>query len=507
MTETAVDREETQDQSAPSGTPSHTLARAFVGVYLLLLLVPLIAMPLASSDASAEKRELAAFPQPTDDGRPNLSYASQAGAWFEDHFAFRTYLVDAYATALERLFMTSAVDNVVVGGDGWLYYAGAMPDYQRTNLLSDRALCNIAYDLGLIERYVRAQGKGFCVAVAPNKTSLYPQRLPYYELPGAGESNLQRLTALLDEQGVTHVDLREALLAQDETLYYHRDSHWNDAGALVGYQAIMAALEREPDEYPRTAPSEQGHVGDVDGMLHPLTAREERGPLWDDSRRFAYTNGATSVEDATIETKSTSQDASGTVLVFRDSFGNALLPFLATSYRRGVFSKMVPYDLSPAVLDGVDDVIIERVERHLAMLGSNPPYLPAPEVSGAHVQASIVTPSTVNVVASGPYAVVEGDLDPAFAGEDMGDILVAVHGKDGDTRTFVAFHVGQAPSSGADADLGAEEDAPHVTTDYGYRAHLPRDLFPSDEEVLVEVLVIHAERLTTVASKSVNLGG
>jgi hypothetical protein len=56
----------------------------------------------------------------------------------------------------------------------------------------------------------------------------------------------------------------------------------------------------------------------------------------------------------------------GNILVFRDSFGNALYPFLAESYGGAVFSRKAPYSAALAEKYGADTVIIEIAERNLS---------------------------------------------------------------------------------------------------------------------------------------------
>ena len=50
----------------------------------------------------------------------------------------------------------------------------------------------------------------------------------------AGESSdLDRLEALLDAQGVAFCDVRQTLLGAGETAYYRTDSHWNGYGSAT----------------------------------------------------------------------------------------------------------------------------------------------------------------------------------------------------------------------------------------------------------------------------------
>ena len=71
---------------------------------------------------------------------------------------------------------------------------------------------------------------------------------------------------------------------------------------------------------------------------------------------------------------------SGTLLMFRDSFGNALHPFFADAFERAAFSRQMPYRLD--WLDGnkVDVLAVEIVERNISDLAAKAPIMPAPRV-------------------------------------------------------------------------------------------------------------------------------
>ena len=67
--------------------------------------------------------------------------------------------------------------------------------------------------------------------------------------------------------------------------------------------------------------------------------------------------------------------------MFRDSFGNTLLPLMANTFGRAYFSKAVPYNVE----DYVDSyhpeyVIVEKVERNIADFADAPPIMTGPLV-------------------------------------------------------------------------------------------------------------------------------
>ena len=130
----------------------------------------------------------------------------------------------------------------------------------------------------------------------------------------------------------------------------------------------------------------------------------------------------------------------GSVLMFRDSFGNALLPYFATAYRQGVFSKYIPYNLPQMIDCDADAVVVERAERHLSYLAENPPIMPSPALS---LRTSVPltaeqTRTTLDVRADGSYVVLSGVVE-ADALSDEARILVGIEQSDGKTVLYEAF--------------------------------------------------------------------
>ncbi|NGM17406.1 hypothetical protein GMI70_05215 [Eggerthellaceae bacterium zg-893] len=471
-----------------TGGWSTRAAAAYVAVVVALLVVPFAAMPFAPSDPDAELQELAAWPSLTEDGRVNVNFLSEAGDWFDDHFAFRQQLITANARVRADLFGTSPTDQVVVGTHGWLYYGGTMADYQRTRPLSDRAVANAAANLALLQRYVEAGGATFLLAVAPNKNSLYDENMPYYELAGSGPTNWDRLEAALRKRGVHTVDLFSTLREAGGVQYMKTDTHWNTEGARLAYDAVMDAADIEHDDYRNAAVTwDDGFIGDVEAMLYPLGRTPEPVEAYEAAQRFSYENGATSVEDADIATASTAERKSGSLVMYRDSFGNALLPFFATAFREARFSKLVPYDAAIVPASKADLVVVERAERHLDFFATTPPIMPAPLCEGVAADRSVETATTMDFARDGPYVAVRGVIDGAYASDDM-RVCVGVAGDDGEETWYEAFR--QSVKS---------DDKVDVATDDGYVARI--DARVLQPETRVSVAVVNDGAACVLASK------
>ena len=78
-------------------------------------------------------------------------------------------------------------------------------------------------------------------------------------------------------------------------------------------------------------------------------------------------------DSITIDTESAGE---GSLLMFRDSFGELLYPYLAAEFGSARFSRQAAYDLTTAASLGSDTVVIELVERKPALFDRLCRHLP-----------------------------------------------------------------------------------------------------------------------------------
>src|SRR5207253_9847963 len=67
-------------------------------------------------------------------------------------------------------------------------------------------------------------------------------RLPAWAAEAPAITEYDLMMRALGRRGVDAVDLRAPLLAAGPPVYRRTDTHWNKFGALVGYNAVVAAL-------------------------------------------------------------------------------------------------------------------------------------------------------------------------------------------------------------------------------------------------------------------------
>ncbi len=370
----------------------------YIIICLVICVFPFAGMVTYRTDTTTENRKLAEFPDIKQDGKWNVEFLADLGDYFEEHFAFRNELVAMDAAIQSQVFGVSNVDTVLVGEDGWLYYTDTLDDYMGLAVLSERGAYNVAHNLSLMQAYVESQGKEFIFTVAPNKNSLYDENMPYYvRKKSRDEKNVDLLEHQFEKMAVSYVNLFDVFENQEEVLYLKRDSHWNGKGAVLAYNSILDSIELEHERYEgNSVVREKTEYGDLNKMLYPLWGEPEWNYAYEYESRYRYVTDTKSVEDPWIET--TNENETGSLLMFRDSFGNTLLPLMAEQFSKGYFSKGVPYKVEEYInLYQPEMVITEIVERNVSELAENPPIMEAPVVELDTKMDCMTTSTTVSL--------------------------------------------------------------------------------------------------------------
>ncbi|HJC13918.1 alginate O-acetyltransferase AlgX-related protein [Agathobaculum sp.] len=346
--------------------------KIFTAAFLLLCILPSAGMLFLPPTEAAANERLTPVPQlKSEDGSWNQNVLDDATNYIADHFALRQEMVTANAMLQTGLLATSPAEDVIYGTDGWLYYAETLDDYQNRATLTDEEVQQIAQTIADMQAYCEARGAQFVFTIAPNKNSLYPEHMPARYLQSDSPGNYEKLKPLLEEYGVHYADLFTFLSEQDEILYLKTDSHWTNRGAALAHDFLMETLG-----LPHTAFAQEEyttaetHRGDLYEMLYPKgTAREAQQTY---ETTFSYVSEPRTAEDILIQTTSPAAP-NGRLLLCRDSFGNALHPFLAEDFREATITRQMPYPLEQ--VQAGDTVIVEIVERNLANLLKYPPNL------------------------------------------------------------------------------------------------------------------------------------
>jgi hypothetical protein len=282
-------------------------------------------------------------------------YPSRFQEQFDAALPFRVQVA-----ALSRSFYVdwlriAPIPEAVLGTDGWLYYTGPVGEklldrhVRGRDPFSQDELEHWRRTLLERTRRFRSIGAKYVFVIAPNKESIYPEHLPGWVGPKLGPSRLDQLLAYLKSAPeVTVIDLRSSLIADKKVapLYYKTDTHWNTRGAYAAYLEIARVLEPEfPALAVRSWTSFNPRVTERQGMdvarmiglggEFPEVDFELMHSACAELRPLPIPIPEALQSRMTAPAYSTQCDAPGNVnaVIFHDSFGVALIPILAESFR------------------------------------------------------------------------------------------------------------------------------------------------------------------------------
>ena len=214
------------------------------------------------------------------------------------------------------------------------------------------------------------------------------------------------------------------------------------------------------------------HMGDLAEMLYPITGVLEDNEIYDYEWQYEYVSEVVDNMDNWIETVTPGQ--TGTLLMYRDSFGESLLPFMAEAFENAYFSRLVPYNMANLNEYEPDVVIVERVERRIAAFAEEPAAMQAPKMKERKISGTYDTKTTLNTRINGPYRMFTGNIDSDYIQDDS-QIYVQLLNGDEVLGTYAAFHTSSQNSDGS-------------YDDNGYMIYLNNSLLES-EDVCVNIIV------------------
>lgn len=230
---------------------------------LVFLSAPLSSWLFGARPEPVENRPLAEFPSVTE----GFGFFTGLSAWATDHLPFRKHAVQVVGAISQGVFNEPApvhgsahgspigagrahpdppLDEnvfppVIEGRDGWLFL-GHDVSYR---CVPKRSLDEVIAGLRRWRSVVEASGREFQLVIAPDKSTMYPDRLPD-EYAGEACSTAQRAefwrrvpraTGAIDMRG----PLREVERRIGRPVYQDIDTHWTHEG---GIEMVRLLAER-----------------------------------------------------------------------------------------------------------------------------------------------------------------------------------------------------------------------------------------------------------------------
>lgn len=333
--------------------PTALAAALLLAVTILFGLLGLVLLPKRSFSEN-ENRSLESLPVPSVSTVLDGRFMKSAENYVGDHFPFRSFFVTLNTE--EQLLLGKrdlAGDYSSVPADGGVYFGKNGHLYEV--LLPDKSGTFRDNADGLAE-FAEKSGVSLTILPVPSGSQEQPENLP---LSAPNHDQRQEFDELRRAVGQSAqvVDLFSALsLKSGQDYYFKTDHHWNAYGAYVGYAALASAMgfpcvpqsgfdfRAVPQPFYGTLYSKALSVGqepdtlilpyakDAPALTQQIGQKEHEGIYWDEyltqkDKYSAYLGGNPAV---TVVLNPAAKG--GKLLLLKDSYANAMVPYLAENF-------------------------------------------------------------------------------------------------------------------------------------------------------------------------------
>ncbi len=330
--------------------------RAVVVIFFVACLLPLYGYAFREPPPLDENRDRTQFPMLVFKKYSIQDYPK----WFEMHFAdylgYRDLLLRWHRKAINATFDESSSAKAWVGCDGWLYLNVDDVNANKPDKPSMNKRLNAWADaFAERKRYLAERGIEYIVVIAPEKSSIYPEHLPLRRKRNPPPEPAEQFTRMMQTRGVRCVNLQPALQQarseSDDLLYFKTDTHWAPAGARIGYRAMIPELQ---NALPGFQPSDEEQYDRVPttggGDLWKFISANDEFPGEPCFQYEARNRGTTQTRPAfhdrlekhdnqghiPLMMYSTPNASGPKLLLLRDSFSTAMLPFFCADFQEVV---------------------------------------------------------------------------------------------------------------------------------------------------------------------------
>lgn len=367
-------------------------------VIIVLLFLTALILPILAADkvggaiSPNENRYLAKFPTViTDKYKIAAGLKNGFEAWLKDNLAGREQAQRAKAFIELNILASSPSPLVHIGENGWYFYTNDhnLEIGQGTHLLSSEELEAIANNQVRIQRAMKKQGIDYVLVLVPSKASVYPEYIKggKYQV---GTTLIDQVTTYLQEHTtIPVVNVKPELVQakKEQDVYFRTETHWNHAGAYIGYEAIIRRLNElgiiatPPATITTTLATFRGEFSAMMGYPGLLPAEQYRATVIQNPQAFPITDTDKVNQVRTLLADNgivgeyfsySNPTAKKSVLILGDSFFFTwkIPDLFAENFAEMNFIRTD--DVVSEIIDAVnpDVLILERTERYIYSLAN-----------------------------------------------------------------------------------------------------------------------------------------
>lgn len=329
-------------------------------LFVLLLIVPgILLLVQPGRQLQGENRAMAKMP------KLQLSkldaFPHQFDQYVNDHFPFRSSMLD-FSFGLSLRQHQSPIPEVLIGQNDFLFSGKEERQLFEGSLeFSEDCMAAVVDKLAQRQEQLSREGIRLYVAIAPTAYEVYPEWVPPY-VQRTEETATDRFCRMMAEKAPKSpfLYLKECMLQhkEDGRLYFKNDNHWNPLGGEYAAMEILRMMRGDFPQLPdqivpsftlKPFVSTSGNLGNmlaISPSFEYFAQDTDYHICFADSARYAFSE----VLEKRYEpikgfaypweyehrfvTNCTGQPK---IVVIRDSYAGAVIPFLAPWFRESVF--------------------------------------------------------------------------------------------------------------------------------------------------------------------------
>lgn len=160
---------------------------------------------------------------------------------------------------------------ILFGRDNWLFTndSNAIDYYIGNNVLTIEQMEEWKNKFETLKALCDKRGVKLAVMTCPNKEQVYPEHMASYQIETPYKRHILFEKYMHDNSTVNYFyPIRElAAPKADYDTYWQTDTHWNEAGALIGVELIYPAFDMKLDKSKVTMMVEPTSGGDLSNIL------------------------------------------------------------------------------------------------------------------------------------------------------------------------------------------------------------------------------------------------
>lgn len=306
--------------------------------------------------------------------------------YYKKNFSGRSYFFKIISNFKYNVLGASILpDKVISGKDGFLFLGNAKGKTIENSLnitpFSKQDLNNVKKRINHYADWLKERDIKFYVTIAPNKSSIYKDYLPF-----KARTSYTRINQLIDLKGfncpLIYLDPRNNERSDSSLLYVKKNTHWNQLGALYGYNKLIDKMKLDFPHLENLSLNDyklkniNSTREDLSLMLD-LNIKDKKLILTQTKGKIKHTLLPKQLQKPPKSNKNYEiryqNEVSGKklkVLVFGDSFLNHLKPYFNRHFYETIFIWHPKIDKAIIEKEKPDIVVFEVVERHLYQIGN-----------------------------------------------------------------------------------------------------------------------------------------